>query len=142
LVGARAGGAQQVAPVGRLEIEADRLRRGDRAAGVADMLEIAPRVGGASRMRGSQGSDQPLWPSAAATDRAALQPLWPSAAATDRAAPARRRAHRAANLAESSSAGTARNRRALHRASARRAPGRAAAAPRRNTRRSAATRAA
>ena len=47
---ARAGFAQQVAAIGRLDVKADRLLLGNLAARVADGFEIAPRVG--SRLRG------------------------------------------------------------------------------------------
>ena len=45
LEGARTGRAEQVAAVGRLEIEAHRLDFGDRAALGRDVLEIPPWVG-------------------------------------------------------------------------------------------------
>ena len=45
LIGARAGGAQQIAAVRRLQIEADRVRGGDGRAVLADPLEVAARIG-------------------------------------------------------------------------------------------------
>jgi hypothetical protein len=47
--GARAGFAQQIAAIGRLDVKANRLLLGNLAARVADGFEIAPRVG--SRLR-------------------------------------------------------------------------------------------
>src|SRR6266478_2508724 len=45
LEGARTGLAQEIAAIGRLEIKANRLLFGDRAAGVADSFEVAARIG-------------------------------------------------------------------------------------------------